>query len=195
MIICIGGPCSTGKTTLIKELETLVKGITPHVEYGRLYLNSTEKRLSDVLKDEKELLEYTKAISYEMIGAINSAEKSDLIIFDRSPIDYLVNLELNFNRFESLSEETKEWVSRIRRELTAVAVGKVDMTFFTTASKSDPIEEDGFRPTDYLSSRGDEIEYFEEYYHNYAFGRMKQLPDRLQDRMITVTNYIIRNKF
>lgn len=190
MIVCIAGVSSTGKTTLLTEIEKSKELLTSRsieVEFKKEYIRDyvrdkyPDKTLNDLLSDPEDaitlqfvLTDYVHQLYVDMLKSPDT-----LYICDRSPLDALVYLTLNYScASEDLLEKHAAQYSRYCSKLRLLS-RYVERIYLTLPDMSTLLaEDDGFRPVTYNSRRNLEFELFNTIFEfNPRVMRLPSLPD------------------
>lgn len=169
MRVYISGVCSTGKTTLVNyikdNLELFksligVKNVVIIDELARKFFEQNNKgyeTYAELLKHYDDAMDYWSELITEFKKVSGECSASNYVyIIDRGPIDYSVNLTLNYiaGSKKQLESRAREYASLMDR-----LTGSYDSLTFMTHPDYE-VEEDGFRPTELLYKRTLEIELF-----------------------------------
>lgn len=196
MIVAVSGVSGTGKTSLMQELQKYSDSIKSlgyrvefHPELIRQYtVNKGLLSLTDIMSDtesayklQSEVIDYAIDKYQEMQR--NSVGNNIIYIVDRSPLDSLVYLILNYSRcsedvigrykyhFEEYSTKAKVCYDLV-----------IDRVYLSLPEYSTrfQIDDDGYRPIEYSTRRSLEIELF-----NILFTDTKvlRLPSTTSDRI------------
>lgn len=199
MIICISGPSSTGKTTLInelkdyKELIELIYGIGRvqfSTEYIRDYVekeypNKTFDEIISVPENAIQLQFKIADITYnEFIRMLK--DRSVLYICDRCPLDNLVYNILNYHcNDRDLMIKYSEEFSRTCSIVRSLS-NYVDRIYLTQVDVSNEksVVKDGFRPESYEYRRQLEVELFNSIFEFNP--KVCKIPSSRNDRISTI---------
>lgn len=180
MLIYISGMSSTGKTTLMHELESVfqdkkfifsILGIPEHEpdfisEVTRSLFRSTAPAYMDfnmLISNPEEYLFFMDKVFQKIQNEIYSTyyrNPNRLVFCDRAPIDYRINLSLNYNNGDpEMMEHLKEHYLRLDGNFSRLPKGLI---FMTNPHKGlTEVEYDGFRPEKYAYRRAIEKQYFQ----------------------------------
>lgn len=198
MHIYISGMSNTGKTTMINGLKDLLKRkplplpITFVEELSRNYFkehNYGHKSYADLLLDYESCFEYWKGLIAEFESTRKYFDLPRYIcIFDRGPIDYRVNLILNY------SAGSEELMKKYNMDFASLYAsiedpGLLDYTFSTSTTLSEDLTADGFRPTDMNYRRSMEKILFDLANGNQPNHRMN-LPSSTEDRVRIIYDHL-----
>ena len=201
-ILCISGPSSSGKTSLLNLLasdkckEEFKKAnikIQFYPEFIRTYVkNYSNKSFQEICESpidafnlQINICDFTRE-QYSLL--LNSP--SDIVILDRSPLDLIVYLFLNY-----MSLPENKMISQARIFQHALNDAKelatyVDINYLTTIDVVNYLpENDGFRPKQYIIKRALEIELFNLIS---LFPNIKKLPDGLETRASLILDDILK---
>lgn len=203
MIVCISGPSSTGKSTLLSELQVyftelydliksrfnlelefipeLIRDLVPDNSLDEIFSND-----EDSVKFQIEVIHKSYNRFKDMFSDVNK-----LYIVDRSPLDALVYLILNYScsSTQVLQKFAKDFeeCSILSRLAYNLYISRVYLTS-TDHYNYTSVQVDGFRPTKYLPRRVLEVELF-----NYIFNHqeVQKLPANTPDRVLFISNDLI----
>ncbi|MCM1221849.1 MAG: ATP-binding protein [Lachnospiraceae bacterium] len=205
MLIFISGMSCTGKTTLINTLEEMgkqgllqkilgkpdypievVKELTRTMFYELCPVWMTYKDLIAHPSDYMTFIHRVADRFDSLVRKYSSYDKDRIIIFDRAPIDYRINLLLNYNN-DNPTEMNDLASHYLEVDTIFSKVPNGDYLFMTNPnSPMNKMEYDGFRPKDYSHRRIIEYQYFR---------LVSQLPDTiiLPDGVTDRIGFIIRS--
>lgn len=205
MLIYIPGMSSTGKTTLLNRIRELsedglfqkILGLPPHkVEFIAEFTRSVFKQeapaymtYEDLISHPRECLIFQQRVAEALKWKMQTTPYNvpdRIFICDRAPIDYRINLMLNYNTGDP------EWMKELEDHYRAIdwdfsQLPEADFTFMTNPySNWNKVEYDGFRPEKYAYRRVIEEQAFK---LASAVSGIRILPDGVDDRV----GFIIRS--
>lgn len=200
MRVYISGACSTGKTTLVNYIKSNlelfksligIKNVVIIDELARKFFEQNNKgyaSYSDLLKHYDDTMDYWSELICEFRRVIGDCAASNYVyIIDRGPIDYSVNLTLNYisgnkKQLESRAREYSSMMDRLNESLDS-------LTFMTQSDSA--VEDDGFRPTNLIYKRNLELELFK--LANRGNSNIIYLPDSTESRFAKIVHEIYYN--
>lgn len=194
MRIVISGAHNTGKTTLI---QSFLSNWPVYKTPGKTYRDHLKEQ--NLVHSSKTTPETQKSILEFMRDQFKATSKSDNVIFDRGPIDNLVyTLWASAARIEGFSDDFIKWSIQESREM----LRHIDIIFLTRYDKTFGIFDDGFR--DVTPGYVEDIDLIFEgirkqyetnfeadvFFPLYDSPAVIELPNSLQDRILTIADYI-----
>lgn len=208
MLIYISGMSCTGKTMLMNTLKEFCKeglfqkiiGVKDNpVEFVTEFTRSVFReqapahlRYEDLISNPQECLVFHQRVAEALrlkLGRTAYNNPDRLFIFDRAPIDYRINLLLNYNTGDP------EWMAELSSHYLAIDRMLADLpkghfTFMTNPdSPMNRMEYDGFRPEKYAYRRVVEYQYFR---LASKLPEVRILPDGVTDRLGFICRSIIK---
>ena len=209
MLICISGPASTGKTTLMRTFSSQLVGdealihplisqfskIETKAETVRSFHRSfmPDKTLDEILADPELAIKFQIGIAQDLVNQVVETAKNGkdhLTVMDRGPLDTYVYLTINYSKaspdlMERYSRDYHDMCHQLR-----VASELVDRYFFTVPDpNSYYIVDDGYRSKGYSYRRDYEIELFTML--GYTNPKVEFLPAETDLRVLTIYRYLM----
>ena len=187
-ILCISGPASTGKTTLLNLIQNqeLPYNIKYVPELIRTFIDRDE--WNKIKNIPEKMFDLQWKMSRYLIRQYNEylIDKSDIVLLDRAPIDFIVYTLIQYSLLEKMTQIIQIRLFNITNALKELT-DKVTRIYQTQVNDNTFIpEDDGFRPDIYLDQRQVEIDLFNEI----NIGNKIILPDDNNERVNIIVNDI-----
>jgi len=189
MIISISGPSSTGKTTLIKQIQHKgslgkYKNIVVITEVIRdIFKNEFLPKVNsmeNMMESKQYVLEWVKRVgessSVHIEQEISKYNNDDtLIILDRCIIDHFIYSIMHTAKFDIPLDEFYAAISTYK-----LSKQKIDYIFLTSIPENDFYDVDGVRPQDWSETRELENGLFQLLFGNFAIDLPYDINERIK---------------
>ena len=189
MIISISGPSSTGKTTLIKEIQRKgnigkYKNIVVINEVIRdIFKNEFLPKvgsMENMMKNKEYVLEWVEKVgessSFHIDKEIEKYNSDDtLIILDRCIIDHFIYSIMHTAKFDIPLDKFYKAISTYK-----LSKQKIDHIFLTSIPENDFYDVDGVRPQDWSETRELENGLFQLLFSNFSINLPYDINERIK---------------
>ena len=182
MLISFTGAQSTGKTTLLKECKSTLKGQWCYVDEVTRYVRKRyNEKINEGGTDMTQLLIINTHIENTYLKSNLPENYYDGVILDRCILDGIVYTEWLYK-----NGKVNKWVFDYAKEVFKKLIGSVDLIFYTDPSI--PIKDDGERSTS-KKFRRDIIKLFKKYIKKYNMP-VVTVKGTVEERMNTILENI-----
>jgi len=194
MIITVSGAACTGKTTILEYIKDIVKQKGYCWDYVHFYeefirtmfdekYSSKYESFADLLQgDPLDIIQLHKDTARKFNDVLWSSDtRTDILIFDRCPIDINIYMYMNVAPYlddSNIRYEYRKAAAYVRRCIDDFL--NHDPKMFFTRPFSDEVEQDGFRPMSLINRRSLELSLFDKEFFSHP--GVILLPDSLEDR-------------
>jgi len=197
-IFAVSGASSTGKTTLLNLIRVYSScNLTVTPEFVKIFAKLKGVELRELYKNAEEAFLFQLNLYKFLFQEFQEMKNSKLIVVsDRCPLDSLVYLMMAYERLDDeLKEFYQDELEEYQLKYIELTNEAIDSIFLTTATESDPIEDDGERLLLSASDRLTEIKYFLEVFSDDRLTVPKYaLPSSTPNRLFVIYDEFFKNK-